>query len=161
MNTRRIVIPVLILFSVVIWGHNLYRILHSPKNDESLEYIPFSSKQKKQIDVMDIAKTVFVYQGKKRDPFRPYLNHRNNTPSSSKKKLKAAKKIVPEVKPPQFRYLGLIKSDDGPLAIIEAVSGKTDYVKAGDEWHACQIKAISREAIQFVFNKKCYEIFRR
>ncbi len=152
MNRKKIQIGVLLLVAAAVWGNNLYRIFTGVfQADEVPTAVETSMKPSAKPFAAAHADTQkFVYAASVRDPFAHRL-------ASPKKKAAAPKRKPPSapVVLPKLRLNGVIRDDDGVLAIIETASAVL-FARKGDMIDDVSIVRIDSGRVELRFKRKTF-----
>ena len=154
MKRKTAVIPALIVLSLLIWGHNAFRIfLGIAQNDaESGDGGSVVESINTGADTSGAQKPRFVYSEKIRDPFQPAF-----WPEQPGSKLPVRKTTPrPEPKPslPALRFCGVVRDPAGSLALVEGPDGETRLLRETESIAEVRVTAIEPGRIECEFNKE-------
>jgi len=160
MITKKAVIPLLLVLSVLIWSHNIYRVINSVFKAEEEIIVKNEYKEKTDTDYLltfnSEPRNKFVYKSEFRDPFKDWLHIRNKR----KEKEEAMKVDIPikTISLPKLRFTGLLKDDSGNLAVIEDLKGKIHFVDVNDRVAEVTITRISDHFVECTYRGKEFKL---
>ncbi|MFO7889353.1 MAG: hypothetical protein R6V04_03335 [bacterium] len=156
MTNKKVVIPLLLVLSVAIWSHNIYRVIKSVFNadDETMVEDAFekASEVEYTLKLNDKPREKFVYQAEFRDPFQDWL-HLKKQKKSQPEALKV-EVPVPPVRLPPLRFTGLLQDSSGNLAVIEDPQGQIHFVDVNDSASGVIITSITEQIIKCTYKEK-------
>ncbi|MBN1781870.1 hypothetical protein JW948_12135 [bacterium] len=157
---NKIVVPLLILISLLVWSRNLWLLLDNPENEEG----PNGSEIENLLlaDDIDADQTSvtekYVYSSGYRDPFKPWFEEADERISKQRQQQAAPSVAVSRPNPPYLRYCGLIGNAKEPMAIMEDHAGEIYFVCRGDTvLHVC-ITRILEDSVFCRFDTLDYKL---
>jgi Tfp pilus assembly protein PilP len=164
MEKKRIVISSLIVLALLVWSHNVYRIITGVRqDDDEIAQEMEQSGWELPDSVVTSSKTIdpYVYQAKTRDPFKNWLQIRKPRQdrvalARGKPPVKQKKKV--EIPPPALRFCGVLRDSSGFLAIIENPGGEVFFVRAKDEVAGVTILGIAQDRLDCRFRKRDFQL---
>ncbi len=156
MTNKKVVIPLLLVLSVVIWSHNIYRVIKSVFNaeDEIIMEQAFEKESETEYELKrnDKPREKFVYQSDFRDPFKDWLHlKKKKEPHPEALKIEIP---VPPVRLPRLRFTGLLQDSSGNLAVIEDPRGQIHFVDVNDSVSGVIITNITEQIINCKYKGK-------
>lgn len=160
MTTKKAVVPLLLILSIVIWSHNIYRVINSVFTSEDESRMEEGLREESDTDYLlklnEKPREHFVYQANFRDPFKDWL-HQKKEREPEKQALKVDIPIQP-VRLPQIRFTGLLKDSAGHLAVIEDHLGKIHFIDVQDSVAGVVVTKISEEEIDCIYKEKKFKL---
>ncbi|MBN2037950.1 MAG: hypothetical protein JW768_14510 [Chitinispirillaceae bacterium] len=144
MNTKKVLLLVLIIAALCVWGRNVLLIFKGVPDDNK-------TFTENQIDKNLFAVQPFVYKGDFRDPFfcKQFMH--------DGKGKKTGEQSEAEVSLPQCSVGGIVYNEKNPM-ILFRIGAKSLYAKQGDVIDSITIKKINRDSVEVVYKNKKFVI---
>jgi|GEM_PF-2038400 len=157
MNRKKLIVLSLIVSSLLIWSHNLYRIFLGIKqsNEEIVEGSPLPrSESQKTVRIPTGEDRHFVYSGMSRDPFKHWLQQPKKTappPDIHRSKEQEAKLLL-------FRFSGVMRDSAGILAVIEGPGDAIYFAREKDTIEGISVLGITDSHVECQFQNTKFQL---
>jgi Tfp pilus assembly protein PilP len=146
---------ILAVIALAVWGNNLVQIFTEIKEEDKDSSIQSFSAKQDTSSQSTLLNSDFTYTGKYRDPFQQAFTN----PEDSKVKASIPKKKeLPKPVIPTLRYTGLIKDQQGRMAVIEKPNGEVVFAMESDEVDGVKIQKILGDSLQCRFGREQFWI---
>ncbi|OGJ86069.1 MAG: hypothetical protein A2268_02260 [Candidatus Raymondbacteria bacterium RifOxyA12_full_50_37] len=142
--------------AVIVWGINLYKILHVVKEKDVISTETADSTAMVQSRADSLPK-VSKFNEEGRDPFAPAVKKE----IVSRPAANAAQKmpVVEVLKPPPWKIEGILMQDNGSVAILRQMgTDRTEMVRVSDTVGGMTILKIERDKVNVLYKKKPFTI---
>jgi hypothetical protein len=155
-SNRRIAIPVLVILAFIVWGHNGYRLIRGISSSDQ-DAVTAKMEGPSTLALVDSSWFGWEYPEKGRDPFQLPARHNAKTVDSSQKARVRKKASEPPSCPP-LRLTGIIRDNDGPLAVLEGLAQEVHLVRPGQQVDSILVRAIREKSVTIEYRRAQFEL---
>lgn len=147
MNTKKILLFLLIIVALCIWGRDALLIVKGVSDDKKATI-------ENQTEEDPFAVAPYVYKSDFRDPFFcKYFMTESTMQGGQKAKGASSAKISL----PQCSIGGIVYNENNPMVLFH-IGGKSLYAKQGDVIDSIKIKKIGRDSVVLSYKNKKFVI---